>query len=149
MATDKDIAEIIAKDHRTVEGMFEEIGRGGGDERRLADAMSDELTAHATAEEQVFYPALRDMVPDGSKMATQGQKEHKIMKEALAKLRRSQPGDTEFESAMRTLQSEVLSHAPVEENEWLPALRSVIGEDKMRELGAIFQEVKGTVPTNA
>jgi hypothetical protein len=40
-----------------------------------------------------------------------------------------------------------LSHAPVEENEWLPALRSVIGDGKMRELGTIFEQVKGTLPT--
>jgi acetyl esterase len=89
------------------------------------------------------------MVPGGTQMATRAQKEHRTMKDMVGKLRRSQPGDTEFESARRALESEVLSHAPVEENDWLPALRSVIGEDKMRELGRIFEEVKGTVPTNA
>jgi hemerythrin superfamily protein len=147
MATD--IAEIIANDHRTVENLFDEVRRGDGDARKVADAIIEEMTAHAAAEEQIFYPALRDMVPGGSQMATRAQKEHRLMKDMLGRLRRSQPGETEFESALRALASEVLSHAPVEENDWLPALRSVIGEDKMRELGRIFEEVKGTVPTNA
>ncbi len=147
MATD--IAEIIAKDHRRVEGLFGEIRQSGGDGRKLADTIIDEMTAHASAEEQVLFRALRDMVPGGSQMATRAQKEHGIMKQMLGKLRRSEPGDTEFESALRTLESEVLSHAPMEENDWLPALRSVIGEDKMRELGGIFEEVKGTLPTNS
>ena len=143
-----DIAEIIAKDHRTVEGLFDELRRGG-DARKVADAVIDEMTAHAAAEEQVFYPALRDMVPGGAKMASQAQQEHKTMKDMLGKLRSSEPGQTEFDSALRTLESEVMIHAPVEENEWLPALRSVIGEDKMQELGTIFEQVKGTVPTNS
>ena len=146
MATD--IAEMIANDHRTVEGLYGEISEGGGDARKLADTLIEEMTAHAAAEEQVFYPALRDMVPGGAKVATQAQKEHEIIEDMLGKLRRNQPGDTEFESALDTLGSEVLSHAAVEENDWLPALRSVIGEDKMRELGGIFEEVKGTLPTN-
>jgi hemerythrin superfamily protein len=144
----KDVAEIIANDHRTVEALFDELHQGGDNRRKLADTVIDEMTAHAEGEEQVFYPALRDMVPGGAKMASQAQKEHRIMKDMLGKLRRSEPWDTEFESALRTLESEVMSHAPVEENEWLPALRSVIGDDKMREVGAIFEQVKRTVPAN-
>jgi hypothetical protein len=70
------------------------------------------------------------------------------MKDMLGQVRRSEPGRTEFDSALRALESEVSSHAPVEENEWLPALRSVIGEDKMDELGTIFEQVKGTIPTD-
>lgn len=38
---------------------------------------------------------------------------------------------------------------PEEENELLPALRMVIGEDKMVELGEVFHQVKGTIPSHS
>lgn len=142
-----DVAEIIASDHRKIEELFAKLESGQGDRRRLVDQVIGELSAHSAAEEQVFYPAVRDMVPGGAAMADEAISEHKTMKQALARLEQGQPGDREFESALTLLMDSVRKHVPEEENDLLPALRIVVGEDKMRELGPIFEQVKGTIPT--
>jgi acetyl esterase len=146
----QDVAQIIANDHRKVEHLFDQLERGQGDQgdrKRLVDQVIGELTAHAEAEEQIVYPAVRDMVPGGGAMADQAITEHKTMKQELAKLDQGQPGDLEFENTLTALIDSVRDHVPKEENELLPALRNVIGQDKMEELGKIFEEVKGTIPT--
>lgn len=149
MTQHSDLAELIATDHRKVEGLFEQLDSGQGDRKRLVDQVIDELTAHTAGEEQVVYPALRDMVPGGGGMADRALAEHKSMKEAISKLEQGQPGDLDFETALRNLMSEVRDHVPEEENELLPALRMVIGEDKMAELGDVFHQVKGTIPSHS
>jgi hypothetical protein len=67
----------------------------------------------------------------------------------MSKLKQGQPGDTQFETALRNLMAEVRSHVPEEENELLPGLRMVIGADKMVELGDVFTQVKGTISTHS
>ncbi|MGH3928141.1 MAG: hemerythrin domain-containing protein [Pseudonocardiaceae bacterium] len=143
----QDVAQIIANDHRRIEELLATLESRQGDARRLVDQVIDELSAHTEAEEQVVYPAVRDMVPGGGRMADQAIAEHKIMKQVLAKLEQSEPGALEFENTLTALVDSVRDHVPDEENQLLPALRAVIGQDKMEELGQIFQDVKGTVPT--
>jgi hemerythrin superfamily protein len=141
--------ELIAADHRKVEELFGQLEREESDRRRLVDQVIDELTAHTAAEEQVVYPAIRDMVPDGGQLADRALAEHKGMKEAMTALEQGQPGDPQFETALRNLMSEVRHHVPEEENELIPALRMVIGADKMTELGNVFDQVKGTISTHS
>ena len=149
MTSHTDLTDLIASDHRQVEELFEQLESGDGDRRHLVDKVIDELTAHTAAEEQVVYPAIRDMVPEGGRTADRALSEHKGMKEAINQLKQGQPGDTQFETALRNLRSEVQSHVAEEENELLPALRMVIGTDKMVELGDVFTQVKGTISTHS
>ena len=147
MATD--ISDLIAADHRKVEALFDRLETGDGDRRQLADEVSDELTAHTTGEEQILYPALRDMVQGGSAMAHEAQTEHDEMKRFVATISKEEPGSRSFETALQNLIIAVNEHAAEEETEWLPALRIIIGADKMAELGDLFEKVKGTVVTGS
>ena len=120
---------------------------GSGDRRTLVNQVIDELTAHAAAEEQIVYPAIRDMVPGGGAMADRAASEHAAMKQAMKILQDNQPGEGRFERALTSLISEVRDHVPAEENELLPALKQVVGEDAMEQLCSLFDQVKGTIPT--
>ena len=142
-----DLADLIGAEHRRIEELLAELATDRQDRFPLAHRLIDELAAHTTAEQQVFYPALRDIVPDGAKMANQGQQDHTAMREALVILETSHPGDEDFESALTSLTACLRRHVPVEENELLPALRGVIGEDRMRDLGDIYDQVRQNLPT--
>lgn len=142
-----DLADLITAEHRRIEELLAELATDREDRFPLAHRLIDELAAHTTAEQQIFYPALRDIVPDGAKMANQGQQDHKAMRAALVTLETSHPGDDDFESALASLAASLHEHVPVEENELLPALRAVIGEDKLRELGDIYDQVRQNIPT--
>ena len=143
----QDVAQIIARDHRKLEALFAQLESDHGDRRRLVNQVIGDLAAHSAAEEQLLYPAVRDMVPGGGAMADQAIAEHKAIKEELARLEQGEPGQQDFENALTAVMDHVRTHVPQEENELLPALRMVIGEEGMRELGPLFEQVEGTIPT--
>jgi hemerythrin superfamily protein len=142
-----DLAELITAEHHIIDELIQALETDREDRFQLAHRLIDELAAHTAAEQQILYPALRDIVPGGRDMANQGQADHQAMRERLTTLETSYPGELAFEDALRELVVELRKHVPVEENQYLPALRQVIGEDKMLELGAVYVQVREHTPT--
>jgi hemerythrin superfamily protein len=142
-----DLAELIVAEHHVIDELLQALETEREDRFQLAHRFIDALAAHAAAELQILYPALRDIVPGGRDMANQGQIDHEAMRSRLITLETSYPGETAFEEALGELAAEVRKHVPVEENEYLPALRDVIGEDKMREMGTIYAQVRENTPS--
>jgi hypothetical protein len=142
-----DLAELIIAEHQAVAELIEALESDREDRFQLAHRLIDALATHTAAEQQILYPSLRDIVPGGAAMANQGQTDHQAMRDRLVTLETSYPGDTAFEDALAELAAEVRKHVPVEENEYLPALRDVIGEDKMLELGTIYTQVRENTPS--
>lgn len=102
---------------------------------------------HTAAEQQLLYPALRDIVPGGIEMADKAQVDHQAMRKALVTLEDTHPGQAPFEQALVDLRAELEAHIPVEENQLLPALTEVIGVDKMEELGGLYLQIRDSLPT--
>lgn len=142
-----DIGELIADEHGVITGLLDDLATDRRDRFPLAHRLIDELAAHTAAEQQILYPALRDVVPGGVAMANQAQEEHRALRAALVALEGGHPGEATFEEALATIAAELQAHVPVEENELLPALRAVIGTDKMVELGLIYAQVRDHIPS--
>lgn len=141
-----DLSELIIHEHRVIDGLLAALSTDREDRFILAHRLIDELSAHTAAETQVLHPALRDIVPGGAEMADIGQRDHEAIRVALTALERGQPGDPGFEDALGAVARHMGDHVPVEENEHLPALSSVIGPEAMAELGLIYSQVRETVP---
>jgi len=58
-----DPVKMLKKQHREVEALFKRIGktREASERRLLMDEISAKLTLHTQLEEEIFYPALRDV----------------------------------------------------------------------------------------
>ena len=145
--TASDLGSVIAAEHRRVGDLLAALATARHDRFPLAHRLIDELAAHTAAELQVFYPALRDIVPGGIAMADQAQGDHRGMRAALVAVEGSHPGDAEFESALATITGLVDEHAPLEENELVPALAAVIGPASMAELGAVYSQIRDALPS--
>ncbi len=141
------LAELITHEHRLVDGLVAALGTDRDDRFPLAHRLVDEMAAHISSVTQVLLPALRDVVPGGAEMANQAQSLFQEMREALAALEDGYPGDPGFESALETLAGLLRRHVPVEENEQLPALSTVIGPDAMGQLGLLYGQVKENTPS--
>ena len=66
MKNEKDIFEVLTKEHRLVSAMLEKIERACDEERfdearQVFEVMKQKLSAHAAAEEQVVYPAWKHL----------------------------------------------------------------------------------------
>jgi len=142
-----DLAALIAHDHQVIAGMLEVLAdTGRADRFPLAHRLIDELAAHTAAELQILYPALRDIVPGGVELANRGQTDHDTLRPVLVALEQAHPDDGAFDDVVRGIAAAVDGHVPQVENEFLPALRSVIGEEAMLELGRVYASVKEAMP---
>ena len=128
-------------------GLLDSLATSRHDRFPLAHRLIDALAAHTATEQQLLYPAMRDIVPGGIDIANKAQDEHQAMRRALVALEDSHPGEPAFEQALVDLRAELDVHVPFEENELLPALTEVIGADKMEELGVLYIQIRDSLPT--
>lgn len=142
-----DVATIVHQDHAEIEALFDRLDAGTGDRAAIVREIVPLLSRHAVAEEQVLYPAVREL-EDGDLLADHAIEEHQVVKEALSRLERGKPDDSGWESSLTTVMEEVRLHANNEEADLLVRLREKVGDDRMRELGEAFREAKDKAPTH-
>ncbi|HUC97429.1 MAG TPA: hemerythrin domain-containing protein [Candidatus Polarisedimenticolaceae bacterium] len=113
--------QMIRQDHKKVEGLFKkfEQTKGSQAKRRLAETAMVELEVHAALEEEIFYPAVKREVDDGS-MVQEAMEEHQTVKQLISELKGMKEADDEFESQFSQLVENVQHHVQEEENEMLP-----------------------------
>ncbi|MGH9038085.1 MAG: hemerythrin domain-containing protein [Acidimicrobiia bacterium] len=137
-----DLAEQIIHEHRVIDGLLAALGTDREDRFPLAHRLVDEVASHMSAVTQVLLPALRDIVPGGADMANETQSLFAEMGVALFALEEGHPGEADFEGAIEAVAEALRRHVPVEENQHLPALGTVIGDDAMAEMGRVYAQVK-------
>ena len=113
--------QMIRQDHKKVEGLFKKFQqtKGAQAKRRLAENAMAELEVHAALEEEIFYPAVKKEVDDGS-MVQEAIEEHQTVKQLISELKGMDEADEEFESQFSQLVENVQHHVEEEENEMLP-----------------------------
>jgi hemerythrin superfamily protein len=113
--------QMIRQDHKKVEGLFKkfEQTKGAQAKRRLAENAMAELEVHAALEEEIFYPAVKKEVDDGS-MVQEALEEHQTVKRLISELKAMEEADEQFESQFSELVENVQHHVEEEENEMLP-----------------------------
>jgi hemerythrin superfamily protein len=145
-----DATRLLEQDHREVEELFDQFERATGDTTRkgeVANQIVRELSIHAAIEEEVFYPAVRDAVPDGEGLVEHSLEEHQEVKELLAELEKMDPGDPGFHQKMQKVISDVKEHVGEEEGEMFPKFREVISATKLEEIGSKLEKAKAKAPT--
>ncbi|WP_326599543.1 hemerythrin domain-containing protein [Streptomyces sp. NBC_01803] len=145
-----DIVRELVADHQEVEDIFQEIERlPTGEKRRklLADQVTIELVRHSIAEETHLYPAVREHLTDGDRVADREIEDHTAAERIMKELERHDAGDPEFDRLMDKLMSEIRSHMQDEEDNLFPALRICCSEEELERLGDQVRHAKRTAPT--
>ncbi|MBA3653507.1 MAG: hemerythrin domain-containing protein [Actinobacteria bacterium] len=133
------VIDLIETDHREVEGLFAQFKEQPA--KDLALKVCEELDHHASAEEKVFYPVVREEVPDGKSLAGEGEEEHGEVRQLIGRIKQTDDLDHVTE-LVTELEQKVQHHVHEEESEMLPKSREALGPDRLEELGAEFQAAK-------
>jgi len=130
--------QMIRQDHKKVEGLFKkfEQTQGAQAKRRLAENAMAELEVHAALEEEIFYPAVKKEVDDGSSMVQEAIQEHQTVKQLISELKGMKEADEEFASQFSQLMENVQHHVEEEESEMLPKV-----EDSELDLNSLGQQM--------
>jgi hemerythrin superfamily protein len=135
--------EMLKRDHRRVQDLFEEYETAGGDDKiSIGHKIMNELDVHAAVEEDIFYPAFKEKAgKQGEDMVAEALEEHQAVKTALKELKAMEPDDDSFENTFHNMIHDVMHHVTEEESEMLPLAEEVLS-DALEELGTEMQRRK-------
>ena len=133
------VTTILKKDHRMVSGLMmtlEMTPRFNATVRKsLFNQIYTNLMAHATAEEEVFYPAIRNVAFGQGHQVDEAYKEHAVVKDLLHEMWNMDPISDEFDNKLAELKSNVQHHVEEEEGELFEVCETRMSEEQLREIG--------------
>jgi hemerythrin superfamily protein len=146
--------DLLKQQHEEVSKLFkqfEKLEEGGMAERReLFVMIADRLSAHATIEEQFFYPSIKTEKTED--LVREAVEEHLAVKRIIADLLEMEPDDENYNAKMKVLQENVEHHVEEEEKELFKLVRKVLDEDQLLALGvqmmAEYEELMQGEPRN-
>jgi len=126
--TKSDAIEMLTADHRNVEKLFkeyEQLAEGEGtynEKEALAATICAELTVHAQVEEEIFYPAARDIL-DEEDLVDEALVEHATAKDLIAQLADMSPDDDLYDAKVKVLSELIEHHVEEEEDQMFPKVK--------------------------
>lgn len=141
-AESPDAVDQLIQDHKDVKALFKEYDKivkadGDAEERQaLALQICAMLTAHATVEEELIYPAARDVLVQDEDLVDEAEVEHASAKELIAQIEGGSPDDPLYDAKVKVLGEYIDHHVKEEEGEMFPKLRK-----SDLDLDAIGEEV--------
>src|SRR4030095_17021260 len=107
---------LLEQDHRRVEQLFADFESALQDTRKdeLVQQICIELTIHAQLEEEIFYPACREKLPEEETL-DEAQVEHDSAKVLIADLMDARPGDRFRDAKVSVLREQIKHHVTDEE----------------------------------
>jgi hemerythrin superfamily protein len=147
--TGRDVVDVLTSEHRDVTALIGEIWsvKDPMIRRDLTDTAISELVRHAVAEEMYVYPAMRKYLADGEKAVEHDIEEHKELERAMKDLEGVDVSTTEFDEALRRLESILADHVQDEESEQFPELRLRIPKEELTELAGKVETAEKLAPT--
>jgi hemerythrin superfamily protein len=135
-----DAIDLLIADHREVKALFKEYDKlvkaeaDAGERQVVAAQICVMLTAHATAEEELFYPAAREVLGDDEDLVDEADVEHASAKELIAQIEAGSPDDPLYDARVKVLGEYIDHHVKEEEGEMFPKIRkSELDLDAMGE----------------
>ena len=152
------VFEVLSRDHEEVKQMLSEFEKGptaadgaGPDQLARRKKMAETLvileSRHEAVEEMYFWPAVRDRLPGGGRLADEATGQEQEAKQVLARLDKSGADDPEFEKLLGQFITAGREHIAFEETRVWPGLRSVLTRTEAEELGGKLEQAKKTAPT--
>ena len=148
-----DVFSVLSKDHDEVKNMLASLEkkRGGSgrpaQRRKMVDELITEESRHEAVEEMYFWPAVRDKLPDGNKLADKATGQEQEAKEVLDKLDKLGADDPQFEELLGEFIKSGREHIQFEETQVWPDMRKALSKKEASDLGTKLQEAKKTAPT--
>ena len=146
-----DAITILTTDHEKVHALFEEFaelqdGRSKTEKTAIVKKICDELTIHATIEEEIFYPAVRKAIEDADLM-DEALVEHACAKDLIAQLESADPKDDLYDAKVTVLGEQIDHHVEEEEGNMFVQARkakvdaATLGAKMLKRKQALMEEM--------
>ncbi len=131
------ITDMIRFDHSHVMVTFHQYTKDKAPsvKKALAETICTALDIHATLEEEVFYPVMRQL-DKGEPFVHKAEPEHNEMRRIISELRRTSGSDPRHDKLILELMRDVIHHVADEETTLLPQAETLMSKARLSELGA-------------
>jgi len=137
-----DAIALLMQDHKEVKALFKRYDKLVEDEaeddekQSIARQICTMLTAHATAEEEIFYPAARDALGEEEDLVDEATVEHASAKDLIAQIEASSPDEELYDAKVKVLGEYIDHHVKEEEGEMFPKVKKA-----KLDLAALGEEI--------
>ena len=133
---------LLEKQHRKVKAIFNKLEKGRGEPLELLAELANDLAAHMTIEQEIFYPAVQKL---DETLVREAYEEHALAEVALKRLLATDPDNGSFKARVVAAKELIEHHVQEEEAELFPKVERKLGDEKLLSLGkemkARFDEV--------
>lgn len=149
MAKTADLIRKLLVDHQDARDMFARIESAPADQvGELFWELTHALVRHEVAEEEIVYPQVRKVLPEGEQIAKLRIEEQAEAEEMLARMEKAGPQDPGFATHLIALRNAVLAHAEEEEATVLVPLGLMLDPAELVRLGGLYDKAKKVAPTH-
>lgn len=136
-----DAITLLEQQHAAVDDLLDRFDEARDDQERaeVVRLLVNDLRAHATIEEELFYPVLRERLGLHDQVL-EDLEEHHLVDVLLDELEGMDPTDERFAAKVEVLAELVDHHVEEEEEDLFPAVRRGLDEDVLTELGRRMQQ---------
>ena len=146
-----DAVSILTSDHDKVKKLFKEFAslhdKGNDAEaEEIAKQICNELTIHATVEEEIFYPELRAAIDD-EELMNEADVEHASAKDLIGQIESMSSGNDMYAAKVIVLGEYINHHVEEEQGEMFPKAKrakvdlTALGEKMMMRKQALMAEM--------
>jgi len=119
----QDAIQLLRQDHDEVRKMFEEFESANEDRKfELAGRICQALTAHATIEEEIFYPQVREAI-DAEDLMTEAEIEHDTIKQLIECVQAGEVDEIQLTATVKVMSEYVNHHVNEEQRKIFPRVR--------------------------
>ena len=118
-----DAIALLKKDHDDVNRMFEEFETADEDRKfELAAEICQALTVHATIEEEIFYPQVREVI-DAEELMMEAEVEHDSAKYLIERIQEGEIDEIQLSAMIKVLKEYVGHHVNEEQRKIFPRVK--------------------------
>ncbi|HEY8514582.1 MAG TPA: hemerythrin domain-containing protein [Candidatus Binatia bacterium] len=128
--------ELLKRQHREVKNLFREAKKAEDPEERLRilGEIEQKLDVHMMIEEEIFYPAVREVTGKKTEdLIPEAYEEHHVAKLAMLDLKQVDPDDERMKAKITVLE-ELIEHHVEEEEKEVFKLAEKLGAERLAEL---------------
>ncbi|MEJ7601147.1 MAG: hemerythrin domain-containing protein [Kofleriaceae bacterium] len=125
--------DLLVGQHRDMETRLTKLVKSEAPDQAAFNELADELAAHITVEEELFYPTVNAARTED--ILLESLEEHLSLKRVLADLLALRTGDDKFGPKLHVLAEQAEHHHEEEEEKLFPAVKKLLDKAKLEALG--------------